>query len=91
MILDNFLTNNYNHLLVGFSGVLYGTYGFLLLSSIHGKKNMFNIFIGLEKNNDIKKLMILFLSFGMIYSLLPTISLAGHLTGLLSGLIIFLI
>ena len=91
IILDNFLTNNYNHLLVGFSGVLYGTYGFLLLSSIHGKKNMFNIFIGLEKNNDIKKLMILFLSFGMIYSLLPTISLAGHLTGLLSGLIIFLI
>ena len=90
-ILDNFLTNNYNHLLVGFSGVLYGTYGFLLLSSIYGKKNIFNIRVGLEKNNDIKKLMILFLSFGLGYSLLPTISLAGHLTGLLSGFILFLI
>ena len=90
-ILDNFLTNNYNHLLVGFSGVLYGSYSFLLLSSFYGKKRILNIFIGLEKNYDIKKLMILFISFGIAYSLLPSISLSGHLTGLLSGCIIFLI
>ena len=88
-ILDNFLIYNYNHLLVGFSGVLFGSYTFILLSSIFGKKNIFNIFIGLEKSKDIKKLMILFLSLGIAYSLLPNISLSGHLSGMLSGFVVF--
>ena len=89
LIIDNFLIYNYNHLLVGFSGVLFGSYTFILLSSIFGKKNIFNIFIGLEKSKDIKKLMILFLSLGIAYSLLPNISLSGHLSGILSGFVIF--
>ena len=88
-IIDNFLIDNYNHLLVGFSGVLFGSYTFILLSSIFGKKNIFNIYIGLEKSKDIKKLMILFLSLGIAYSLLPNISLSGHLSGMLSGFVIF--
>jgi len=89
LIIDNFLIYNYNHLLVGFSGVLFGSYTFILLSSIFGKRNIFNIFIGLEKSKDIKKLMILFLSLGIAYSLLPNISLSGHLSGMLSGFVIF--
>ena len=89
LILDNFLIYNYNNLLVGFSGVLFGSYTFILLSSLSGKKNVLNIFIGLEKNNDIKKLMILFLSLGIIYSLLPSISLSGHIAGILSGIVLF--
>ena len=88
-IIDNFLLDNYNHLLVGFSGVLFGSYTFILLSSVFGKKNIFNIYIGLEKSKDIKKLMILFLSLGIAYSLLPNISLSGHLSGMLSGFVIF--
>ena len=88
-IIDNLLIDNYNHLLVGFSGVLFGSYTFILLSSIFGKKNIFNIFIGLEKSKDIRKLMILFLSLGIAYSLLPNISLSGHLSGMLSGFVIF--
>ncbi len=88
-ILDNFLIYNYNHLLVGFSGVLFGSYTFILLSSIFGKRNIFNILIGLEKSKDIKKLMILFLSLGIAYSVLPNISLSGHLAGMLSGFVIF--
>ena len=88
-ILDNFLIYNYNHLLVGFSGVLFGSYTFIFLSSIFGKRNIFNIFIGLEKSKDIKKLMILFLSLGIAYSVLPNISLSGHLAGMLSGFVIF--
>ncbi len=88
-IIDNFLIYNYNHLLVGFSGVLFGSYTFILLSSIFGKRNILNIFIGLEKSKDIKKLMILFLSLGIAYSLLPNISLSGHLSGMLSGFVIF--
>ena len=88
-ILDNFLMYNLNHLLVGFSGVLFGSYTYILLSSIFGKKNMFHIFVGLEKSNEIKKLMIILLSSGIVYSFLPNISLSGHLSGMLSGFIIF--
>ena len=89
LIMDNFLVYNENHLLVGFSGILFGSYTFILLSSIFGKKNIFNIFIGLEKNYDIQKLMILVLSIGIIYSFFPTISLSGHIAGILSGFLIF--
>jgi len=88
-ILDNFLIYKYNHLLVGFSGVLFGSYTFILLSAIYGKRHLFDIFIGLEKSKDIKNLMILFLSLGVVYSLLPKISLSGHLSGMLSGFVIF--
>ena len=88
-ILDNFLIYKHNHLLVGFSGVLFGSYTFIFLSSIFEKKFFFNLFIGLEKSQDIKKLMILFLFLGVVYSFLPNISLSGHFAGMLSGLIIF--
>jgi len=59
------------------------------MSAIFGKRHLFNIFIGLEKSKDIKNLMILFLSLGIVYSLLPKISLSGHLSGMLSGFVIF--
>ena len=90
-VLDNFLIYKHNNLLVGFSGVLFGSYTFILLSSIFEKRYMFNIFIGLEKSRDIKKLMILFLCIGIVYSFLPNISLSGHFAGMLSGIVIFFI
>ena len=88
-ILDNFLFYNPNHLLVGFSGIIFGTFSFIFLSSLYGKKYIFNIFIDLKKNHEIKKLMTVILSLGIIYSFLPGISLSGHVAGLLSGFIIF--
>ena len=90
-ILDNFIFYNPNHLLVGFSGVIFGTFSFMLLSSLYGKEYILNIFIGLKKNNEIYKLMTVFLSLGIVYSLLPSISLSGHITGILSGFIIFIL
>ena len=59
-ITDNFLFQNPNHLLVGFSGIIFGTFSFILLSSFYGKKYIFNIFIGLKKNYQINKLMTFF-------------------------------
>ena len=50
-IIDNFLFYNPNHLLVGFSGIIFGTFSFILLASLYGKEYIFNIFIGLKKNN----------------------------------------
>ena len=88
-IFDNFLFYDPNHLLIGFSGIIFGTFSFILLSSIYGKEYFFNIFIGLKKNYEIKKLMTIFLPLGIIYSLLPGISLSGHIAGILSGFFIF--
>ena len=90
-IVDNFLFYNPNHLLIGFSGIIFGAFTFILFSSIYGKEYIFNIFIGLKKNYEIKKLMTVFLSLGLVYSLLPGISLSGHLAGILSGIIIFIL
>tara|TARA_Y100000996_G_scaffold302382_1_gene239794 strand:- start:683 stop:1264 length:582 start_codon:yes stop_codon:yes gene_type:complete len=90
-IVDNFIFYNPNHLLVGFSGIIFGTFSFILLSSLYGKEYILNIFIGLKKNNEIYKLMTVFLSLGIVYSLLPSISLSGHIAGILSGFIIFIL
>ena len=90
-IVDNFLFYNPNHLLVGFSGIIFGTFSFILLSSLYGKEYILNIFIGLKKNNEIYKLMTVFLSLGIVYSFLPSISLSGHIAGILSGFIIFIL
>ena len=90
-IVDNFIFYNPNHLLVGFSGVVFGTFSFILLSSLYGKEYILNIFIGLKKNNEIYKLMTVFLSLGIVYSFLPSISLSGHIAGILSGFIIFIL
>ena len=88
-ILDNFLFYNPNHLLVGFSGIIFGTFSFIFLSSLYGKKYILNIFIGLKKNYEINKLMTIVLSLGIVYSFLPSISLSGHIAGIFSGIIIF--
>jgi len=89
LIVDNFLFYNPNHLLIGFSGIIFGAFSFILLSSIYGKKYFLNIFIGLKKNYEINQLMTVFLSLGIFYSFLPSISLSGHVAGILGGFIIF--
>ena len=90
-IVDNFIFYNPNHLLVGFSGIIFGTFSFIFLSSFYGKEYILNIFIGLKKNNEIYKLMTVFLSLGIVYSFLPSISLSGHIVGILSGFFIFIL
>ena len=90
-ILDNFLFHKSDYLLVGFSGIIFGVFSFLFISSFYGKKYIFNIFIGLKKSYEINRLMAFFLSLGIIYSFLPGISFSGHIAGILSGFIIFLL
>ena len=88
-IFDNYLIYNPNNFIVGFSGIIFGVFAFILLSSLYGKEYFLNIFIGLKKNYEINKLMTVFLFLGIIYSFLPGISLSGHVAGILSGFIIF--
>ena len=88
-LVDNYFLYQYNNLLVGLSGVIYGSYSFLMMSAFFGKENLFNNFIGLRRNISVFKFLSFLLSFGMIYSLLPGISFNGHFGGIISGLIIF--
>jgi len=91
LIIDKFLFYNPNHLLIGFSGIIFGSFSFILLSSLYGKEYILNIFIGLKKNYEINRLMTLYLSLGIVYSFLPRVSLSGHIAGILSGLVIFIL
>ena len=88
-IIDNFLLNKYDHFLIGFSGILFGVNAYLMMASYSGINQFFMKFIGLKRNYYIFRLNLFILSFGLIYSLMPGISLEGHFCGLLSGLIIF--
>ncbi len=90
-ILDNYFFYEYNNLLVGLSGVIYGSFSFLMMSSYFGKESLLHIYIGLKRNLEIFKLLSFLLSFGIIFSLLPGVSFNGHLGGIISGIIIFYI
>ena len=88
-LIDNFLLNKYDHFLIGFSGIIFGVNAYLMMASYFGSNEFFIKFIGLKRNFYIFRLNLFILSFGLIYSFLPGISLEGHFCGLLSGLIIF--
>lgn len=90
-IFDVHIFSRYDYKLVGFSGIIFGSYSYLMMSSLYGSKFFFKDFIGLKKNLHIFQLMLIVLASGMIYSLLPGISLNGHFGGILSGVFIFYI
>mgnify|MGYP001303117672 CR=1 FL=1 len=88
---DVFLYDNKMSLAVGFSGVLYGVNAFIILTSIYGKNRFLGLFCGLKKNNTTTKSMLFFTGVGMIFSLIPGVSLVGHLSGFIAGSLLFLI
>ena len=89
---DIYLLNSDNYFAYGFSAIIFGLYGFILLCSIYGKKHLV-FFVKLNFKRDIKLAKSIgFLSLiGILYSFIPGISLLGHLTGFISGCIIFLL
>ena len=76
---------------VGFSGVLYGIDSFLLLSSIHGKASFIGHRIGLHSSIDVRNSLLTLTVVGQLWSFMPGISLLGHESGFLAGLILFLL
>ena len=88
---DIYLFRNPMSLAVGFSGVLFGVNSFILFSSIYGKQRFVFLDIGLRKNQQIRQNIIALTSLGIACSLLPGISLLGHLTGFIAGLLLFLL
>ena len=88
-LIDNFLLNNYDHYLIGFSGIIFGANAYLMMVSYFGSNKFFMTFIDLKKNYYIFRLNLFILSIGFIYSLLPGVSFEGHFCGALGGLIVF--
>ena len=88
-LIDIFLFNNPISFAVGFSGILYGVDAFILLSSIFGKKHFIGLNIDIRKDQQIRQTMIVLISIGITWSLFPSISLIGHLAGLIAGTLMF--
>ena len=89
--LDIFFFRNPMSLAIGFSGILYGVNAFILLGSIHEKQRFIGLKIDLKKNQQIRQTMIVVTGIGIAWSLLPSISLLGHLAGFIAGVLLFLL
>ena len=88
---DIFFFKNSMSLALGFSGILYGIYAFILLSSVNGKQRFIRMSIDIRKDNQTRQTIIVLMGLGIAWSLLPGISMTGHLAGVVAGAILFLL
>ena len=80
-----------NYAALGFSGIIYALFGFLLLTSFYGKSNFLGEEIGFKSNYEVQKMLKTLCLIGLIFSFLPGVSLLGHLSGFIAGCFLFLI
>ena len=80
-----------NYAALGFSGIIYALFGFLLLASFYGKASFLGEKIGLKFNYEVHKMSKTINLIGFIFSFLPGVSLLGHLSGFIAGCFLFLI
>ena len=90
-ILSYFLNLYPNYAALGFSGIIYALFGFLLLTSFFGKKYFLGKEIGFKSNYRVQKMSKTICLIGLIFSFLPGVSLLGHLSGFIAGCFLFLI
>ncbi len=88
---DIFFFRNPMSLAIGFSGILYGVDAFILLASIYGKQRFVGLNISLRKDPQVCQTMMVLTSIGIAWSLLPGISLLGHIAGFIAGALLFLL
>ena len=80
-----------NYASLGFSGIIYALFGFLLLTSFYGKKYFLGKEIGFNSNYEVHKMSKTICIIGLIFSFLPRVSLLGHLSGFIAGCFLFLV
>jgi len=80
-----------NYAALGFSGIIYALFGFILLTSFYGKSYFLGSVIGLKSNYEVQKMLKTICLIGLIFSFLPGVSLLGHLSGFIAGCFLFLI
>ena len=90
-ILTYFFNIYPNYAALGFSGIIYALFGFILLTSFYGKSYFLGNKIGLKSNYEVQKMSKTICLIGLIFSFLPGVSLLGHLTGFIAGCFLFLI
>ena len=90
-ILSYFLNIYPNYAALGFSGIIYALFGFILLTSFYGKSLFLGKKIGLKSNYEVQKMSRTICLIGLIFSFLPGVSLLGHLSGFIAGCFLFLI
>ena len=90
-ILSYFLNFYPNYAALGFSGIIYALFGFLLLTSFYGKEYFLGKKIGFKSNYEVQKMSKTICFIGLIFSFLPGVSLLGHLSGFIAGCFLFLI
>ena len=80
-----------NYAALGFSGIIYALFGFLLLTSFYGKSHFLGKKIALKSNYHVQKMSKTICLIGLIFSFLPEVSLLGHISGFIAGCFLFLI
>ena len=80
-----------NYAALGFSGIIYALFGFLLLTSFFGKSDFLGKKIGLKSNFEVQKMSKTICLIGLIFSFFPGVSLLGHFSGFIAGCFLFLI
>jgi len=90
-ILSYFLNIYSNYAVLGFSGIIYASFGFVLLTSFYGKSHFLGKKIGLKSDHEVQKMSKTISIIGFIFSFLPGVSLLGHLSGFITGCFLFLI
>tara|TARA_Y100001968_G_C19281449_1_gene679427 strand:+ start:127 stop:714 length:588 start_codon:yes stop_codon:yes gene_type:complete len=87
--LDIFVYESPMPFAIGFSGILFGIDAFILMTTIYGKKQFIFFKCSMKKDLNLLKTISLLTGIGIIWSFVPGISLTGHLSGLLSGFLLF--
>ena len=80
-----------NYAALGFSGIIYASFGFLLLTSKYGKSCFLGKKIGLKSNNEVQKMSKTICLIGFMFSFFPGVSLLIHISGFVAGCFLFLI
>ena len=90
-ILSYFFDTYPNYAALGFSGIIYALFGFLLLTSFYGKNYFLGKKISLKSNDKVQKMSKTICFIGLIFSFSPGVSLLGHLSGFIAGCFLFLV
>ena len=88
-ILSYFFNVYPNYAALGFSGIIYALFGFILLSSFYGKNYFLGKKIGLKSKFEVQKMSKTICLIGLIFSFLPGVSLLGHISGFITGCLLF--
>ena len=88
---EGIIVSNPNAATLGFSGVVYGINAFLLLCAMNGKNKFFGIPINIYKNYQVQQSMIVLTIIGQIWNFSGGVSIVGHNSGFVAGIILFLL